>query len=127
MSANQEQPPQEKYDFQVALAIIGAGLANAITLLQINGPFTLWNTMVGVIILCILAAYRPAPTSRFTLNIAYAATWSITLLTTLGVFSIWPLRCSLAIHSLTLTLTILPLFSKYIRTPRNDTVILPIN
>jgi hypothetical protein len=87
MTADQPQEVQENknYDFQVALAIIGAGLTNAITLLQINGPLTFWNTIVGIIILCILWAYIPAPTSRRSLNFAYAATWSITFLTTFGV------------------------------------------
>jgi hypothetical protein len=69
----------------VALAIIGAGLANAIALVLFDGALNLWNTIVGIIILCILQAYAPAPTSSSRLNIAYAATWSISLLATVGV------------------------------------------
>ncbi len=97
MSKDQQQVSQgnkdETYDFQSALAIIGAGLANAITLLQINGPLTLWNTIVGIIILLILQAYPPAPSLDPRpksprgpyLNLAYAAVWSISFLTTFGV------------------------------------------
>jgi hypothetical protein len=70
---------------QVALAIIGAGIANAVTLLQIKDPFSLWNTMVGIILLCILHAYAPDSSAPRGLNVAYAATWSFTLLTTCGV------------------------------------------
>jgi hypothetical protein len=73
------------YHAQTSVVIIGAGLANAITLLQSVGPFTLWNTIVGIIILCILHAYKPLPSYRFSLNLAYTATWSISFLTTFGV------------------------------------------
>ena len=83
--------PKEYYEDKgykpqdVALAIIGAGLANAIALVALNTPFSLWNTIVGIIILCILYAYAPAPTSSSRLNLAYAATWSISFLATVGV------------------------------------------
>lgn len=91
MSVAQQQTPEEYYNGRgykpqdVALAIIGAGLTNAIVLLQINGPFTLWNTIVGIIILCILYAYAPAPTSSTRLNLAYATIWSFSFLSTVGV------------------------------------------
>lgn len=92
MTRDQQQTPEE-YDNgkgysssqDVALAIVGAGLANAIALLAIKEPFTLWNMIVGLIILCILYVYAPAPTSRNRLNVAYAAIWSISFLTTVGV------------------------------------------
>lgn len=82
MSVNQQS---RLYDQPVALAIIGAGIANAVGITQASGPFSLWNTMVGIIILCILQAYKPAPSAHRPLNIAYAATWSFTLLTTCGI------------------------------------------
>jgi hypothetical protein len=91
MTVDQQQPPEQYYKDKgyssqdVALAIIGAGLANAIALLAITGPFTLWNTIVGIMILCILQAYAPAPTSSSRLNLAYAATWAISFLTAVGV------------------------------------------
>jgi hypothetical protein len=69
----------------VSLAIIGAGLANAIALLAIKEPFSLWNTIVGLIILCILSVYVPAPASRRSLKVAYTAIWSLSFLTTFGV------------------------------------------
>jgi len=83
--------PKEYYEDKgykpqdVALAIIGAGLANAIALVALSTPLTLWNTIVGIIILCILQAYAPAPGSSRRLNLAYAATWSISFLATLGI------------------------------------------
>jgi hypothetical protein len=99
MSSDQQQTPQENkpkresYDYQSALAIIGAGLANAITLLQINGPFTFWNMITGSIILLILSAFPPAPPQEpspiaprsLPLNLAYAAVWSISFLSTFGI------------------------------------------
>ncbi len=60
-------------------------LANAIALVALSTPLTLWNTIVGIIILCILQAYAPAPGSSRRLNLAYAATWSISFLATLGI------------------------------------------
>ncbi len=48
--------PKEYYEDKgykpqdVALAIIGAGLANAIALVALSTPLTLWNTIVGIII-----------------------------------------------------------------------------
>jgi hypothetical protein len=91
MSVDQQQTPKKYYEDKgykpqdVALAIVGAGLANAIALVALTTPFTLWNTIVGVIILCILQAYAPAPDSSRRLNLAYAATWSISFLATLGI------------------------------------------
>ncbi len=41
--------------------------------------------MVGIILLCILHAYAPDSSAPRGLNVAYAATWSFTLLTTCGV------------------------------------------
>ncbi len=91
MSLDQQQTSEKYYKDKgykaqdVALAIIGAGLANAIALVALNTPFSLWNTIVGIIILCILYAYAPAPTSSSRLNLAYAATWSISFLSTIAV------------------------------------------
>lgn len=70
----------------VALAIIGAGLANAIALLATSGPFTFWNTIVGFFVLCILQAHHPAPFSRLFLKIAFIAIWSFSFLSAIGVF-----------------------------------------
>jgi hypothetical protein len=92
-SADQQLTPEEKYykgrgysASDVALAIIGAGVANAIALLAISTPFTLWNTIVGITILCILFAYSPAPTANTRLFVAYAAVWSFSFLSSVGIF-----------------------------------------
>ncbi|GCE20585.1 hypothetical protein [Dictyobacter kobayashii] len=83
---DQQQTPKKYYEDKgykpqdVAFAIIGAGLANAIALVALTTPFTLWNTIVSIIILCILQAYAPALDSSRRLNRAYAATWSISFL-----------------------------------------------
>jgi hypothetical protein len=81
------------FDFPTASAIIGAGVANAITLATLDSPFTLWNSMVGIIILLILQAFPPVPLAQrqanqphlLWLGVAYAAVWSISLLTAVGV------------------------------------------
>jgi hypothetical protein len=91
MSADQQQILKDYYEKRgysaqdVALAIIGGGLVNAIALLAITGPFTFWNTIVGFFILCILQAFHPAPFSRRFLKIAFAAIWSFSFLSTIGV------------------------------------------
>ena len=91
MSVDQQQTPKKYYEDKgykpqdVALAIIGAGLANAIALVLFDGALNLWNTIVGIIILCILQAYAPAPGSSRRLNLAYAATWSISFLAAIGI------------------------------------------
>ena len=57
MSVDQQQTLKEYYENKgykpqdVALAIIGAGLANAIALVLFDGALNLWNTIVGIIIL----------------------------------------------------------------------------
>src|SRR5689334_15330298 len=91
--AARDHAPEDAYDFQAALAIIGAGVANAITLAQLDSPFNLWNSMVGIIVLFILQAFPPVPMAgRKTrqphlmwLGVAYAAVWSISLLSAAGV------------------------------------------
>jgi hypothetical protein len=91
-AADQELTPEEKYykkkgytGSDVALAIIGAGVANAVALLAISTPFTLWNMIVGVTILCILFAFAPAPTAKPRLFVAYAAVWAFSFLSGVGV------------------------------------------
>lgn len=89
MAADQPSTSQEKKDhredFQVALVIIGAGVVMGLMLLQHPASFSLWNTVVGIIFLCLLQAYVPRPASARALCAAYAATWASTVITIFGV------------------------------------------
>ena len=91
MSADQQQKLKKYYEERgysapdVALAVVGAGLVNAVALLAIKEPFTFWNTIVGFFILCILQTFHPAPFSRRFLKIAFATIWSFSFLSAIGV------------------------------------------
>src|SRR5690242_6677445 len=77
-----EQTP--KFDAQVAIAVVGAGLTLAVTMLQTDGPFNGWTSIVGTITLLILHAFDQ-PTTSFFRHAAFSAVWSLALLATIGV------------------------------------------
>jgi len=69
---------------QRLVPVAGVALAGIIQVSGSSGPFDLWNVMIGVPLVLLLAAYAPGR-MRCRERVAWSATWGFTLTSACGV------------------------------------------
>jgi hypothetical protein len=69
--------------------VLAVAVASTIQVAVTEGAFTLWNVMIGAVLICVLLTYRSA--SRVTIFEvgALSTVWGLNIVITIGVFVQW--------------------------------------
>lgn len=76
---------QESHQASDQSAVIGVALAGAISVAVAEGPFTLWSTIIGIMLLIILIAYSTEKSTNWFKCLAFGAVAAFCTILILGV------------------------------------------
>ena len=72
-----------------SITILAVAVAGIVTVATSEGQFTLWNLMVGLILVFVLSCYKVSKEMQVSERLALAATWSFVIIIALGVGLQW--------------------------------------
>ena len=74
------------YDEDIALPVLSIAIAAVVSTATEPGDFSLWNSMVGLLLLILLGRFWSHGDSAPRAQVAYAAVYAFALIVTFGVF-----------------------------------------
>jgi hypothetical protein len=84
-------------DDSTPLEIVGIAIGGVVSLALVEREFSLWESMVGIILLALLWRHTHVLRQGLPLRIAYAGTGALCLITTIGVVLDWAINFTLPI------------------------------